>query len=51
LDPALLRRSAANFDGEDETTRLARRARGWIASVQFISDVSRRPPRAGPPER
>lgn len=52
LDPALLKRSAANFDGEDETARLARRARGWIPSVRFMqaSDVSRRPPRADPLE-
>jgi hypothetical protein len=36
LDPALLRRAAANFDGEDETSRLARRARGWIPDVRFV---------------
>jgi hypothetical protein len=35
LDPAFLRRSPANFDGEDEATRLARRTRGWIPSVSF----------------
>ena len=35
LDPSILRRTATNFDGEDEATRLARRARGWIPSVRF----------------
>lgn len=37
IDPALLRRSPASFEGEDEGTRLARRAKGWISSVQFVS--------------
>jgi hypothetical protein len=36
LDPALLRRATANFNGEDETSRLARRARGWIPDVRFV---------------
>jgi hypothetical protein len=35
LDPTLLKRSASNFDGEDEAARLARRARGWIPDVRF----------------
>ncbi len=35
LDPALLKRAAANFEGEDEASRLARRARGWIPHVEF----------------
>lgn len=35
LDPSLLRRAAASFDGEDEATRLARRQRGWIPEVVF----------------
>ncbi|MDN3922725.1 GFA family protein [Roseateles violae] len=34
--PALLKRSSADFDGEDEAGRLARRARGWIADVRFV---------------
>jgi len=33
IDPSWLRRSAANFDGEDVDTRLARRTRNWIADV------------------
>ena len=35
VDAALLRRTPASFDAEDEATRLARRARHWIADVQF----------------
>jgi hypothetical protein len=35
VDPALFKRAAVSFDGEDESARLARRARGWIASVEF----------------
>jgi hypothetical protein len=35
LDQALLYRTSANFEGEDEASRLARRARGWIPSVHF----------------
>ena len=35
VDPALLRHSPVSFDAEDEATRLARRARGWIPSVEF----------------
>jgi hypothetical protein len=37
FDPALLKRAAANFDGEDEAARLARRVRGWIPKVRFIA--------------
>jgi len=33
-DPAWLRRAAANFEGEDLETRLARRTRNWIADVR-----------------
>jgi hypothetical protein len=36
VDAALLKRSPANFDGEGTGSRLARRARNWIANVQFI---------------
>lgn len=36
FDPALVRRADADFDGEDEAVRLARRARGWIRSVRFV---------------
>ena len=35
VEPALLRRTPATFDAEDEETRLARRKRNWIADVQF----------------
>jgi hypothetical protein len=34
---SLLRRSAADFDGESLGSRLARRKRGWIANVRFIA--------------
>jgi hypothetical protein len=37
LDPALLRRATANFDGEREDVRLARRQRNWIPNVEFVS--------------
>jgi hypothetical protein len=33
--PALLKHAPVSFDNEDESTRLARRARGWIPSVEF----------------
>ena len=36
IDPSLLRRASANFDAENEDTRLARRARNWIPKVVFI---------------
>ena len=35
VDPALLRRSPSNFEGENEQARLSRRKRNWIADVQF----------------
>src|ERR1700741_1930816 len=35
IDPGLLQRAAASFDGETEDTRLARRKRNWIAAVDF----------------
>lgn len=35
LDPALVKRAEASFDGEVEAARLARRARGWIPNVRF----------------
>jgi hypothetical protein len=37
VDPDLLRRSPATFDGESEETRLARRKRNWIGEVAFAS--------------
>ena len=35
IDPALIRRAPVSFDDESESTRLARRKRGWIADVRF----------------
>ncbi len=35
LDPALLVRAEISFEGEDLQSRLQRRKRGWIASVQI----------------
>jgi len=35
VDPASLLRTPASFDGEDTESRLARRARNWIADVSF----------------
>ena len=37
VDPALLRRGTANFDGEGEGVRLARRQRNWIPDVVFVN--------------
>jgi hypothetical protein len=34
VDPASLRRTAADFEGEDTESRLARRKRNWIADVR-----------------
>jgi hypothetical protein len=36
VDPSLLRRAAANFEGEAEELRLARRKRNWIANVRYV---------------
>lgn len=38
LDPAIVKRAPASFDGEDLDTRLARRKRGWIRDVRFDGD-------------
>ena len=35
FDSCLLRREAANFDGEVQESRLARRQRNWIADVRI----------------
>jgi len=37
VDPALVRRSPATFEGESQDTRLARRVRNWIADVEFAT--------------
>lgn len=36
VDASRLRRMPASFDGEDMASRLARRARHWIADVRFV---------------
>ncbi len=38
VDPTLLRRAAASFDGEAESSRLDRRKRNWIADVGYVHD-------------
>jgi hypothetical protein len=35
VDPAMLRRTPASFDGEEEGERLARRQRNWIPDVRI----------------
>jgi hypothetical protein len=35
FDSSLLRRQSANFDGEEQRSRLARRQRNWIADVNI----------------
>jgi len=35
-DPGWLRPAAANFEGEDVESRLARRTRNWIADVRVV---------------
>src|SRR5262245_19967103 len=35
VDPALLRRASATFDGETEEERLGRRKRNWIGDVDY----------------
>jgi hypothetical protein len=36
VDPALLQRGSASFDGEGQETRLERRKRNWIADVRYV---------------
>jgi hypothetical protein len=40
VDPSRLRRAPMHFDGEDEDSRLARRKRNWIGSVEFAAGGS-----------
>lgn len=40
VDPSLLRRASASFDGEGTDARLERRKRNWIDSVKFIEGGS-----------
>ena len=37
LDPALLRVASSTVEGENESTRLARRVRNWIGDVEFVA--------------
>ena len=36
IEPSLLKRASASFDGEETESRLARRQRNWIPDVKFI---------------
>ena len=36
VEPSLVRRVAATFDGESEELRLERRRRNWIGEVEFV---------------
>jgi len=36
VEPTLLRRASASFDGEEQGSRLARRKRNWIANVEYV---------------
>lgn len=36
VEPSLLRRASATFDGESKEARLARRRRNWIRNVSYI---------------
>jgi hypothetical protein len=36
VDPSLLRRGPANFDGEGEESRLNRRRKNWIPNVKYL---------------
>jgi hypothetical protein len=40
VDPALIRRSPASFEGEDTGSRLARRKRNWIGAVRFAESAA-----------
>jgi hypothetical protein len=42
VDPSLVRRASATFEGESEEDRLARRQRNWIADVEYVAG-DRRP--------
>ncbi len=40
VEPSLLRHAPASFDGESVESRLARRARYWIADVTYVEHSS-----------
>ncbi len=51
VDPSRLRRAAADFEGEDVESRLARRTRNWIADVRIGGGTATTPAlRATPPQ-
>ena len=39
VEPALLQRAAASFEGETEAARLQRRTRNWIADVEYVESA------------
>jgi hypothetical protein len=40
VEASLLRHASATFEGENEEVRLARRARNWIANVEYIESCT-----------
>jgi len=52
VNQSRLRRAAADFEGEDVESRLARRTRNWIADVRFVDRQNLTTPalRATPPQ-
>jgi hypothetical protein len=42
VDPALIRRAGASFEGESLEKRLARRKRNWIGAVEFTGGARAR---------
>ena len=40
FDSSLLRRQPANFEGEEQESRLARRQSNWIADVRIVGDTA-----------
>ena len=40
VEPSLLRRAAADFEGETEASRLARRKRNWIGRVEYVESAN-----------
>lgn len=45
FDPARLARAGADFEGEDQEARLARRVRNWIGDVRFTTAATPGPKR------
>jgi hypothetical protein len=40
IEPSLLRRASASFDGEAEASRLERRKGNWIADVEYLQGIA-----------